>query len=164
MNPIFERTSIRRWRAQPVEEDKTEQLLRAAMASPSAMNARPWKFYAIENEEIKAQLAQISPYSHFAAAAPLMIAVVTDDSGPCPEYEQIDAGICIENILLEAVELGLGAVCLGVMPEEDRMEAAAKILQLGSHEHCAALIPVGYPESEPEAKDGWDPEKAVFLR
>ena len=38
MKAIFERVSIRRYEERPVEEEKLEALLRAAMAAPSAGN------------------------------------------------------------------------------------------------------------------------------
>lgn len=38
MNSIFHRTSIHRYTEQKVEKEKIEQILRAAMAAPSAGN------------------------------------------------------------------------------------------------------------------------------
>lgn len=38
MDQIFKRTSIRRYLDQPVEAEKTEYLLKAAMQAPSAGN------------------------------------------------------------------------------------------------------------------------------
>ena len=42
MNAIFHRTSIRKYKDQPVEQAKIEKMLRAAMAAPSAGDQRPW--------------------------------------------------------------------------------------------------------------------------
>lgn len=44
MNSIFHRVSIRKYKSQQVEPDKIEQMLRAAMAAPSACNQQPWEF------------------------------------------------------------------------------------------------------------------------
>lgn len=164
MNPIFARTSVRKWTKDPIEEEKILEMLKAGMASPSAMNARDWRFIVVENPQTIQALSGISPYSAFAACAPLMIAVISTGVSPCPEYGQIDAGICIENILLEAAALQLGAVCLGVMPEEDRMAQAGSILQLKEGELCAALIPAGYPLQEPKPRSNWQPEKIEWIR
>ena len=41
MDAIFERMSIRKYEDRPVEQEKIEKLLRAAMAAPSAVNQQP---------------------------------------------------------------------------------------------------------------------------
>ena len=43
MNEIFHRTSIRNYMGRQIEQEKVEQLLRAAMAAPSAGNQQPWE-------------------------------------------------------------------------------------------------------------------------
>ncbi len=45
MKEIFHRVSVRKFENRPVEDDKVEQVLRAAMAAPSAGNQQPWDFY-----------------------------------------------------------------------------------------------------------------------
>ena len=50
MDAIFHRTSIRKYQEKPVEPEKIEKLLRAAMAAPSAFNQQPWEFYVIRNK------------------------------------------------------------------------------------------------------------------
>lgn len=44
MKEIFERVSIRKYEDKPVESDKIQQILKAAMAAPSAGNQQPWEF------------------------------------------------------------------------------------------------------------------------
>lgn len=51
MNEIFHRTSIRKYTDQPVEQEKIELLMRAAMAAPSARNQQPWEFYVVTDRE-----------------------------------------------------------------------------------------------------------------
>ena len=53
MKEIFERVSTRRFEERPVEREKIEALLRAAMAAPSAGNQQPWEFYVIEDRGIR---------------------------------------------------------------------------------------------------------------
>ena len=53
MDAIFERRSIRKYEARPVEQEKIEKLLRAAMAAPSAVNQQPWEFYVVKNHDVK---------------------------------------------------------------------------------------------------------------
>ena len=63
MKEIFHRVSIRRYESRPVEEEKVEQLLRAAMAAPSARNQQPWAFYVVTDRGTLGALADCSPYA-----------------------------------------------------------------------------------------------------
>lgn len=51
MNSIFHRTSIRTYQDKKVEAEKTEKMLQAAMAAPSAGNQQPWEYYVVTNSQ-----------------------------------------------------------------------------------------------------------------
>ena len=65
MNSIFHRTSVRKYTNQPVEQEKIEKILRAAMQASTAGNQQEWEFIVIDDKEIPHSLANISPYSSF---------------------------------------------------------------------------------------------------
>ena len=69
-----------------------------------------------------------------------------------PEMHLSGCNAAIQNILLAAHDMGLGAVWLGIAPEKDRM--AAVDVALGSPRGVTpfALIAVGHPEHKPEPK------------
>ena len=50
MEAIFNRRSIRKYEEKPVEKEKIEKLLRAAMQAPSAANQQPWEFIVVEDK------------------------------------------------------------------------------------------------------------------
>ncbi len=111
MNEIFTRRSIRRYVDKPVEQEKIERLLKAAMQAPSAGSQRPWEFIVVQDKERLAQLAQASPYAGPTKDAPLAIVVLANRSAlKFPENWQMDVSAATENMLLEAVHLDLGAV------------------------------------------------------
>ena len=60
MNQIYKRVSIRKYQDKPVEREKTEAMLRAAMQAPSAVNQQPWEFYVVTNREKLEALSQVS--------------------------------------------------------------------------------------------------------
>lgn len=72
---------------------------------------------------------------------------------------------CTENILLEAQTLGLGAVWLGIYPEQDRIEAVAKVI--GAEDGCIpfALIAVGHPKEmlEPRSSKRFDMSRVRWV-
>ena len=53
----------------------------------------------------------------------------------------------VENLLLEANALDLGAVWLGIAPLNERMEAVRNVLDIPEDLDAFAIIPCGYPES-----------------
>ena len=58
MKEIFHRTSIRNYQDKPVETEKIEKMLRAAMAAPSAGNQQPWEFYVVTDKDALKKLAK----------------------------------------------------------------------------------------------------------
>ena len=121
MNEIFARRSIRKFLPTMVEDEKIEQLLRAAMAAPSAGNQQPWEFYVVRDKRVIQDLSQCSPYAGCANGAALAIVVCSrDEHMRFPAFTTLDLSAAVENILIEAVHLDLGAVWLGVTPYRAR--------------------------------------------
>ncbi len=58
---IFIRRSIWEFKNIPVEKEKTDKLLRAAMQAPSAVNQQPWEFIVVENKTSLQKLSQAMP-------------------------------------------------------------------------------------------------------
>ena len=63
--------------------------------------------------------------------------------GRSPRYVHLEAGHAAQNLLLEAVALGLGAVPIGAF-QDDQVQAA---LQLPADHQPLYLIPVGHPRN-----------------
>ena len=149
MKAIFNRRSIRKYEDRPVEKEKIEKLLRAAMQAPSAANQQPWEFLVIEDKEVLNKLAQTSPYSKMVASSAVTFVLLSRKEGLlAPGCVPQDMGAASENLLLEAVELELGAVWLGIASIEDRMEYIKKLFDLPENIEPFALIPVGYPDGQ----------------
>ena len=164
MEEIFKRRSIRHYLDKPVEEEKINEILKAAMASPSAKNERPWEFYVIANKEILLKLSTATPYAHPISEAPLGIAMFTRKDTACPCFQDIDCGIASENILLEATHLGLGAVMIGVAPTEERERAVEEILQAPASLRAFALFSIGYPAYEPKPRETFEPDRIHYVK
>lgn len=164
MNTIFTRRSVRNYQDKQVEDEKIEMLLKAAMAAPSAGNQQPWEFYVVTDKEKLEQLSKCSPYAGCAKDAPMAIVSCYRKDIWMPAYADIDMSACTENILLEAVELGLGAVWLGIAPLTDRMEQVRGILDIPLHLDVFAVIPCGYPLKEGTQQDRYDESRIHYVR
>ena len=164
MNAIFTRTSTRNFEARPVESKYIIKILRAAMAAPSAQNQQPWEFWVTDDKDIIARLAQVSPYAKPAANAPVVIVPCWNTENlKAPMMAQIDMALATENILLEAEELGLGAVMLGIAPDPERMNAVAEILKLPENFKAFTIIPIGWPINKRPQEDRYEPAKIHTL-
>lgn len=91
----------------------------------------------------------MSPYASPIARAPLAIVIVGNEKRfRFGENWEQDMGAATENLLLEAVEQGLGAVWLGVHPLEERKQIIAEMLKLPENIIPFAAVAVGYPSEE----------------
>jgi nitroreductase len=152
---IFGRRSIRAYAPGAISESEINQLLQAAMAAPSAVAKDPWRFVVIRQPETLAALAAALPNGGMLAAAPLGIIVCGDLEAAHDRqlsYLLQDCSAAIENLLLAAHALGLGACWLGVHPREDRMAKLKKILSLPAPVIPVAGIAIGRPGEEKEPR------------
>ena len=160
MEAIFTRRSVRKYTDEPVSEKEVETLLRAAMAAPSARNWRPWHFATIDERAKLEEIAEFHQYGKMAKDAPLAIAVLADESiEPTKEYNLQNCSAAIENMLLAAHALGLGAVWLGINPREQRMEGVRTMLGLPEDITPVAIVVVGRPAEKKERADRYDPKR-----
>lgn len=148
MDAIFHRTSIRKYQETPVEAEKIETLLRAAMAAPSACNQQPWEFYVVRNKEKIKELSEASPYAGCAKGAPVVFVPCYRKNCQVPMYAEIDLSAAVENLLLEADSLGLGAVWMGIAPQKDRMVDVRSWIFLGSWSPSPSFPAATRPRSE----------------
>ncbi len=149
MEEIFIRRSIRKFTNQAVEAEKIDKLLRAAMQAPSAGNQQEWEFIVVEDKERLAQVAETSPYAKPLAGSGVTFILLADESKmKVPTGWEQDMGAAAENMLLEAVHLGLGGVWFGVATADFVVENVRKLFELPDHIRPFAMISVGYPDGQ----------------
>lgn len=165
MNAIFHRTSIRKYDSRPVEQEKIEKMLRAAMAAPSACNQQPWEFYVVTVPEKLEALSKSSPYTGFTknAAVAFVICTKTTDL-VSPLYTEIDASAATENLLLEADALGLGCCWMGIAPIKERMDYVAGVIDCPDTLLPFAIVSCGYPAEERKQQDRYDEARVHYIR
>ncbi len=163
MNNVFTRVSIRRYQDRPVEKEKTEAILRAAMQAPSAANQQPWEFYVVTSREKLEALSEVHPYAGMTRNAPAAIVSVYRKDCRIPAYAQIDLSIAMENLWLETDAQGLGGVWLGIAPIEERMKAVEEILDLPDTVRAFAVFPYGYPAEERKQQDRFDESRIHYV-
>ena len=163
---IATRTSVRSYLNEPVDAATVEQLLRAGMAAPTAVNRQPWHFVVVNEKSQLEALSKTNPYSSMLENAPLAIVVCGDMKkaleGTAREFWVQDCSAATENILLAANALGLGAVWTGAYPSEERCSAISEVLKLPENLIPLNIIVIGYPDGVNEPKDKWKPENISY--
>ena len=167
LTAISTRKSIRKFDAsKPVEDEKIEKMLRAAMSAPSAMDKRPWEFVVVKDPAKLAALAERLPYSRVDNGAKFAIVICGCLDNGLPgrgkEYWIHDCSAATMNLLLAAHAQGLGAVWTGVYPGEERVAAVRGILSIPDGYMPLNVIPVGYSAENPPVKDKWNPAKIHY--
>ena len=144
LEAIYRRRSIREFTDKEVTREHLHEIVKAAVWAPSGLNNQPWRFAIIKDSEIKGQLAEQTHYGHIVRNANALIAVYLSKEAMYDTVKDTQsAGACIQNILLAAEALDLGAVWLGQILK-NKIEVN-KILGLTDNFDLMAVVALGYP-------------------
>ena len=163
---IKNRRSIRKFKPdKQVTKEQLNQLMEAAMYTPSACNTRPWEFIAITNREMLDEIARIHLHAKMCATATAAIIIVAlPQSEPLPEgFFPQDCGAATQNILLEADNMGLGTCWCGVYPKMEKVEAIAKMFNIEEGKIPFNILAVGYPDESPDARGFFEQAKVTYV-
>ena len=150
MDVIRKRLSIRKYKPDPIPEEKIEYILEAARLAPSWGNRQCWRYIVITDEKTKKKLG----VRDWVAEAPVIIVGCADpeESGHSHDipYFAVDLGISMEHLVLAAANLGLGTCWIGKHYEE---KVVKKALRIPDNIRVVALTPLGYPDEEPKPRN-----------
>lgn len=161
MNPIFKRRSIRKFSDDEVSITQVKNLIKAGMQAPSAFNSQPWEFIIVSDKKDLEAVSKMSKFAKPAKNAQKLIIVLGNtkvDNIVCPMIQQ-DLSACTQNILLQVVEDGLGAVWLGFYPKEDRVNALREYFNIPDHIIPFSVIAIGYPKEDKNPENRYDESK-----
>lgn len=148
---IQQRRSIRKYTGEPVSDELVTQILEAGRWAPSGLNNQPWRFIIIRDEHTRKKLSACTRYSRIIQECTLCIAVYYHiPDGYNRDKDLMGIGAAIENMLLAAHSLGLGAVWLGeILNQKGQVH---ELLQTGQDDELMAVIALGYPAEDPHSK------------
>jgi nitroreductase len=157
MKEIFERRSIRKYTDKKISDKDLNQLLRAAMAAPSAANQQPWEFIIVTDREILESITKFHPYSNMLKEAAAAIIVCGNlERETRPGSWVMDCSAATENILIEAKYLGLGSVWLAAYTREIIVEGVKNLFNLPEKIIPLSIVSLGYPAEEKSASERFD--------
>ena len=144
LEAIHRRRSIREYTDEEVSSEQLRTIIEAGTWAPSGLNNQPWRFVVVRDRGTLSALAAQTTYRHILEAAPAAIAIYLDREAMYHEIkDQQAAGACLQNMLLAAEALELGAVWLGQILQ-NKTEVNA-ILGLSDRYDLAAVMAVGHP-------------------
>lgn len=160
---IYQRRSIRKYQNRPVEKEKLVELVKLAMAAPSASNSQPLEFIITRDKEILTSIRAKMRMAKFEVPAAILVLgnpqKALNSAGKL--FWPQDGSAAIENMLIGALAMGLGTCWVGVHPIPPFEREIRKIFSLPEHVLPLSLVMVGYPDEFPEARTQFD-EKALF--
>ena len=188
MNPVietvFNHRSIRKYKNQPVEEEKIKCIIKAAQAAPTWCNGQQVSIIAIRDQARRAlfesfcwgdkfKIIQTCPIFLIFCADFYRTSLAFEKCGKSKEcFEQYitqldplivgahDVGISIQNAVVVAESLGLGTVDIGGI--RNNSLKVAKELDLPKYVIPLIGLCIGYPDDDPEIKPRL-PMSAVFF-
>jgi nitroreductase len=161
MNSIFKRRSIRSFTDEKVSKETMEQIIRAGMQSPSAMNAQPWEFIVTNQMGDKVAIAEASPYASCVKNADYAIIVLSNHKKADRDdtWWVQDLSAATENMLLAITEASLAGVWFGFYPNEKRVNALKNHFDLDENLVPFSVIAVGHSDEENKFIDRYDESK-----
>jgi len=114
---IKKRRSIRKFKQDPIPDEKIRHLLESARLAPSGTNTQPWRFIVIKDEETKKKLQKAAHNQRHIGCAPVIIACCADlrtfEEFPKRVDELIESGALPERsreVFIPRLEKGMKTV------------------------------------------------------
>ena len=151
---IFQRRSIRNFEDKKIPEDIVNEILKAAMYAPSAMNQQPWQFIVMDDRKLLDEIPKFHPYSAMCKTAPMAILVCADLSlEKSKDNWTLDCAAATQNLMLAAFAKNIGSVWVGVYFDDNLIKGFQKLLNLSKNIIPISLIPIGYHKNETKEID-----------
>ena len=170
LDAIAKRRSIRKFRDAPVADETIEAILEAAVQAPSGKNRQPWRFVVVTGDHrtemvhvMRESIAYLEEQGEDTGSAkwtanvmeqaPVTVFVFDADTprerlpweggGDLVNVQSI--GAAIQNMLLAALDLGLGSLWIC-----DVLYAYDGLCDwLGQEHQMIAAVSFGYPDEQP---------------
>jgi nitroreductase len=145
---VTNRRSVRQYTDESLLPSEVEQMMKAALMSPSSKNSRSWEFVLIENKETLKRLSVCkSTGALFIENCALAVVVLTDPLKSEAYVE--DSTIAAAYIQLQAEDLDLGSCWVQISGREtesgyDSEQYVKELLEIPLQLHVGCIITIGH--------------------
>lgn len=151
---IKKRRSIRKFRQKKIPRDNLVKLVDNARLAPSAANLQPWNFVIIDENDLCEEIFSALTWAGYVkpkrnpqeGEKPVAYIIIIINKTINENNYQHDCGAAAENIILSALEEGIGSCWLGAI-NRDKIR---KILKLPEEYIVDTVIALGYPLESPK--------------
>lgn len=157
MQTILNRRSVRKFNNKPIEREKLEQILQAAIYAPSGMNKQTWQFTALTNKEKIGRLASLveklldrKGYNFYN---PAVLVLTTNDRDS--SWNREDNACALENMFLAAESMGIGSVWINQLQnigDEEEVRAFLREVGVPDHHLVYGVAALGYEDEKTQLK------------
>ena len=162
---ITNRRSVRKYTETSLEPHEVEQIMKAALMSPSSKRSNPWQYVLVEDKETLKKLAYCKDTGcSFVENCALAIVVLTDPMQSGAYIE--DASITATYIQLQAEDLGLGSCWIQIRGREteagqDSEDYVRQVLNIPMQMYVGCIIAIGHKQkpAKPHSEEDLQWEK-----
>ena len=163
LDAIFTRRSIRSFTGEVISDQDLTTILKAGFQGPSAHNREPREYIVIKDEEILEKIPTFHPYTKMLPKAKCGIIVCGNKEKQSEEgFLALDSAASMQNMLLAAHGLGLGAVWCGLYPVPELMGTMSELLGLPEHIIPISMLVVGVKDKDSKAIDRYNEDNIRY--
>ncbi len=147
MDIIYKRRSVRSFTGDPLDTALIRKLLEAAMAAPNACNSQPWEFIVVTDPEMLEKTRATLRFARYNAPCAIVVCGNPDiaNNSAAKQYWVQDCSAAMENLLIAAAGLDLGAVWIGVYPLPSVIKPVRELFNIPEHVFPLGVAMVGHP-------------------
>jgi len=154
---IRRRRSIRRFRPDPISFQLLEQLVDAGRLAPTGGNIQPLEFVVVDDEDLKSLVFETLKWGMHVrprrnppeGKRPAAYIVVLVNKQRRPSGSERDAGAAVENMVLAALEQGVGSCWLRNID----IPKLAELLSIREPLEIDSVLALGCPDEEPVVEE-----------
>lgn len=155
LKAIKERRTIRKFKQTEIDKKILAELVDCARLAAMPANIQPLKFGIISDKELCDKIFPCTKWAGYLedgtpkeGERPMAYIAVLGDNDIKKAFE-VEAGAAVTNIMLAALEKGIGTCWIGALNREELM----KVLDLPEKYSVVYMVALGYPMQESVAVD-----------
>ena len=158
---LLTRRSIRVYSERAIDESCLWSIVEAGIHAPYGRN-QIWRFALITDAGLINELAALTIYRKFVSTAKALIVVFYDQELVYHDMKDAQTmGACIQNMLLAAHDMGLGAVWIGeILKNEDKV---CELCSAPDNFRLSAVLSLGRPGKDGVYEERDSLEKVIFF-
>ena len=150
---ITKRRAIRKFKPDPIPEDKMQSLYKALQAAPTGNNRQPFRFIFVKDPETRRKIVTQACHQEFLMQPPVLMVA------RCDKGDSFNAAIAVDHMILAATDEGLGTCWVGWFDAE-KVKA---LLNIPAQFEVPIIVPIGFADEEPPQKERKSLEELIMV-